>query len=714
MTRRITWGAALPAALFLLLVAGAAQATIVAQGSAPFAEPNGFYSGVKSFTVYTHDDVNNPAPGAAGELTYVYTISNDVSSTLGIIGFNIDTPVGGVVDAGWVDDADLATPPPFQVVNNNDGVVRWDWAESQNGIIDPGDTADELYIISTYTPGGVNDTIYSLEGEFAFDLQGLCVGPLNEPADECDLEVVKEACVVQPPPVPGDACEGKAVAFDFEYTGLGCDASSHLQDPHKTWCFGGADGDEPVDIIVYGKKHRKHWGWWGHWNRHKRKMVFARANDVMVGDTITVDAANAGKNTLGSSVKIKIKAGDSHHLIELDKLVTNCREPLAPGNQFGSALITSLTSTEGGTVTLPEDPPSEDCVTSIDIEPAPHCEGKIKTLTLRYLGGDCTNTMMSASHGFDCFDPGAATTAPVRVIVSDGASAPPGSTAYVDVQPIEIGDLIEIDASDAGHSHFTSTTGFWIKKASDNSLIQDGYFRTDCDKPLNLGDRIGALEVFALETTQGGSVALGRDVEYTYEVTNPNGAEATDVLVDDDVLGIIASGETIAAGDTETYVETALIEEETTNTVTVTGEVNGVQCNAATAMATITVNQPEPPDICTTRVQAMSLLYTGPTVYGATVKLRASKFFWDEVVYSNVDLISGVTVLTKPAENGFTIDATQHGEVGLGSWTKVYINGDYEKLDTSCAKPFETGQPAPLYWGGTSDLWTVDSFTQKD
>ena len=108
----------------LAVFATPAQADIVGQGSAVFSEPDGFYTGVKAYTVYTHDDAGNPFPGVAGELTYVYTITNDPGSFLGIIGFNIDAPVDSVAAAGFIHDLNLATPPPSAVINNNDGVVR--------------------------------------------------------------------------------------------------------------------------------------------------------------------------------------------------------------------------------------------------------------------------------------------------------------------------------------------------------------------------------------------------------------------------------------------------------------------------------------------------------------------------------------------------------------------------------------------------------------
>ena len=703
-----------------LAFASAAPAAIVASGSKAFTEPNGLYSGVKSFVVYTHDDVGNPAPGAPGELTYVYTLSNDPGSNIAIIGLNMDAPVGSVVAAGFVDDADLTTPPPAATVDNNDGVVRWDWLDPN--LINPGQTADAVYVISAFTPGGVNDTIYSVEGNFAFDVEGTCVGPLDPPVETCELQIEKEGCVVQPVSPPGDACEGKLKCFSFEYTGLGCDASSNLQDPKKTLCLGGADGADPVDIIVTGNKHKKRrHGWWGWWNKRKSTKTFASFKDVAVGDVVEVCAGHGGKHNFGSSTKVKIKdaSGGYHDVLELDKFHTSCSQPFGPGMQFGSVKVTSVTSTKGGTVDLPEDPPDEMCVTEIDVTEPPHCVGKITSLTLRYLGGDCSDTMNGQSAGAQgCVDFSPAGTFPVRLIVSDGEPAPPQSNVYVDASPVEIGDLVTIDASDAGHSNLKGVTGFWIKSAGDDTLRSDGYFHTSCSEPLNLGDQFGPLQIYSITRTQGGTASLEHEVEYTYTVTNPNADDATDVSVDDDILGNIVSGETVPGGGSAVYTTTALVSEETTNVATVTGSVGAAICEPASAEATITVAEPPPPAaICSTKVEAMRLLYTGPDILGARVELRAANFWYDEVVYDPIDLIGGVTELSLPEENGFSIDATAHHAHSLGHKTLIKINGAWEKIDTSChcSQPFETGKPAPLFWSnGTSDNWTVVGFTQKD
>jgi hypothetical protein len=82
--------------------------------------------------------------------------------------------------------------------------------------------------------------------------------------------------------------------------------------------------------------------------------------------------------------------------------------------------------------------------------------------------------------------------------------------------------------------------------------------------------------------------------------------------------------------------------------------------------------------------------------------------------YSNVDLISGVTLLS--GQNGWTIDAAASGKGDLGSKTTIYVNGVEEKIHTSCSTPFVAGAPAPLDnpKGDPSPNWYVISFEDKN
>jgi hypothetical protein len=213
-------------------------------------------------------------------------------------------------------------------------------------------------------------------------------------------------------------------------------------------------------------------------------------------------------------------------------------------------------------------------------------------------------------------------------------------------------------------------------------------------------------------------VALGSDVEYNYLISNPNASAVSNVSLDDDILGNIASGITIPAGGTASFTATSLVEAETTNVATVTGDVAGQVCSPGIDSATITLTEPpEEPQICTKKIAATLLKYIGPDIPGpTTVKFVAKSFDDDDdnVIYSGINLING-TVLSLPGENGFSIDGTAHGESSLGSKLTVYINGTPEKIHTSCSVPYATNAPAPLNdpRGAPSPNWLVIDFTEK-
>jgi hypothetical protein len=711
----------------VLLLASPAWSGPDYSSSSDLIEPNGFpgvcaqpcYTAGVETEVWLPGNPNNPLP-LPGNNTYIYKVTHAGGSSAfvpSLLNFEIAVDLAQVTDAGHISSSGGTAPIAPTFFN---GAVSWDFPSP----ILNGESSKLLYIHSPLLPGAVNNNLASVAGQAGLDAPGTCLGPLDPPGPQCTLSVEKEGCVVQQPDVTGDACEGKLTSFSFQYTGLGCDASSHLQNPRKVRCIGGAAGEDPVDILVSSKK-RKRWGWKsGWWGKKKnRKTVFASQSGVHVGDIIVVDAANAGRKKIGSKTYVTISNSTGKHKnIELDRFHTSCSQPLGPGMVFGSVQITSVTSTKGGTVSLP-DPEDQDCSTSIDLAPAPHCLGKVKTLELRYTGGDCSqsvNTQSSTATG--CTDVTTASLNPVRVILSDGKQAPPGSEVYLDQTMVSGGTLLTVDASAipscSSNGQLKSVLGFWIKDAVTDEIIQDGFFHTSCSQPLNLGDQFGSLQVFGLNSTNGGSVALGSDVEYNYVISNPNASAVDNVSLDDDILGNIASGITIPAGGTASFTATSLVEAETTNVATVTGEVAGQVCSPGIDSATITLTEPpEEPQICTKKIAATLLKYIGPDIPGATtVKLVAKSFDDDDdnVIYSGINLTNG-TVLSLPEENGFTIDGTTHGESSLGSKLTVYINGTPEKIHTSCSVPYASNQPAPLNYpkGAPSSNWEVIDFTEK-
>src|SRR5438094_840230 len=80
---------------------------------------------------------------------------------------------------------------------------------------------------------------------------------------------------------------------------------------------------------------------------------------------------------------------------------------------------------------------------------------------------------------------------------------------------------------------------------------------------------------------------------------------------------------------------------------------------------------------------ALTLQYTGSTISGPTTVVVTGSS-GASVTYDLPSLTNG-DVLTTASENGFTIDATAHGQSKLGSKTTVTINGVAEVLHTSCS-----------------------------
>ena len=714
--------------MFLLAATFAAPASAGPDlaGTVLIEEPNGFagvcdqpcYRVSKSYEYWLPTNPDNPLP-LAGNNTYIYKLTHDggTGTPLGFIpavtAFEVAVDTAFVTAAGVIDSSP-GVAPSATTVDTTYGIVSWDFLTEPVATLE---ATQLLYIHSPLLPGTVGDNMLSFDAQASLAATGTTVGPFLEPVQQCNLQVEVEGCVVQPPDVIGDACEGRVTSMVLEYTGGGCSASSHLQNRRKTACWGGADGESPVDILV-GGEFRRRWSWDWHWwgEKRRKKRVFAIESDVAVGDTFVVAPESGGHPTVGKSVFVKIgRSGGHSEIIEFDKFHTSCSEPLGPGMQFGSMRVVSLTSTGGGTVTLPSDPDDE-CITDIDTLSPPHCLGKVRSLHLRYVGGDCNQTMNTqASWKVGCSDLGSPSANPVRVVIADGKTPPPHSRAYLDESAVVGGDVLDILPSFCGKDILTHATGFWVYDGVTDEMLQAGYFHTSCSQPLNLGDRFGAFQVFGIRTTDGGEVALADDVDYTVVVSNPNDETVDNVALEDDVFGPLGSGISLAPGESQSIVNRFSVETTTTNTVTATGDVAGLVCEPASASATIGVTEPpDEPQICTKKIAAVLLQYTGPAVADATVEFKAKSFRRHPVVYTGVDLAPG-TILSLPAENGYTIDGTAHGEAALGKTLRIRIDGVEEKLQTDCDVPFQVGAPAPLHdpRGDPSALWSVLDFTEK-
>ncbi len=153
--------------------AGAASAAPDASGSTTLIEPNGLYTAVKSYELYSATNPSNPLP-LAGNYTYVYTITNAAGSFTCLVGFDLEVPVGSATAAGFIAGAGVA--PSATTIGT--GVVQWEWFSPK---LCPGQTSEQLYVHSAYGPGTVLDNLVSVEDEFSFDAIGTCIGPFVPP-----------------------------------------------------------------------------------------------------------------------------------------------------------------------------------------------------------------------------------------------------------------------------------------------------------------------------------------------------------------------------------------------------------------------------------------------------------------------------------------------------------------------------------------------------
>jgi hypothetical protein len=253
------------------------------------------------------------------------------------------------------------------------------------------------------------------------------------------------------------------------------------------------------------------------------------------------------------------------------------------GDEFGALKLIEIKSTQGGTVSTPDPNPAPEKTCTIQgFPPGTGCDEPPSVLELRYVGGTCANTTNNQWGTLECAGaPGV--TEPVRIIVSQNSDG--SGYVFLDtvVATVGLGDVVTAYAENAGQNVFTSSVYLRILD-SGGSTLQLLKIRTDCNRPLSIADRFGAIQVVGLD-----HMSLGDNVAYTYVVTNPNSGTLTDVNVIDNPLGIVTVGESIDPNSSETYTKDEFISTTTMNTVTVTGMVNGVQCNEAIDGATVTV-----------------------------------------------------------------------------------------------------------------------------
>jgi hypothetical protein len=135
----------------------------------------GAFTAVKTAKFFREGNPEDPFPGD-GANTYVYTLSNDSGSGIGLIGMGVQIPGGtanAVIQAGVLPGSGT-TPSETQVLPN---AVQWNFFEVP---IHPGEVSAQLFIVSTFDPGTADLTV---NGDFGLDAPGVCgLVPVEPPA----------------------------------------------------------------------------------------------------------------------------------------------------------------------------------------------------------------------------------------------------------------------------------------------------------------------------------------------------------------------------------------------------------------------------------------------------------------------------------------------------------------------------------------------------
>ncbi len=145
----------------------------------------------------------------------------------------------------------------------------------------------------------------------------------------------------------GNMCDaGKPVMLAMVYTGEGCGASSHSQDPKKVKCDGDPAGEPLVYIVATDKKNP---------DDHRARIFFS--GEVALGEMFHIDAANSDLTRLRAETHVFIYDMQGALLQSLE-FHTSCSHPLFAGNQFGALELLGMLAESGdhkGTILVSED-----------------------------------------------------------------------------------------------------------------------------------------------------------------------------------------------------------------------------------------------------------------------------------------------------------------------------------------------------------------------
>lgn len=333
------------------------------------------------------------------------------------------------------------------------------------------------------------------------------------------------------------------------------------------------------------------------------------------------------------------------------------------GTWINTWLLDGLVDAEGKVLNCSPTPTPSTSSCSFQQEEPPQCgtggSFKPSTLTFQYTGGGCQTQSNSQDPGKTSCSGSIDKTKTVTVTANNGDgpfTVTPGGTFTI--------------------NRNQSNTVFTLTNAGGT---ESDSIHTSCSQPLIVGD-----VYFSLTLVAEDAVGPGKQVKYSYKVTNTGSTTATGISVEDDMLGTIGNIASLNAGNSTMLTKTALIEQTTVNTATATGP----SCpDGVKATATVTV-QPPPP--CTV-TEVLYDLTDDKIVYKVTN--TGNKVVTYDTLTVNFPVTRGkIKVVKREGDNIYEASKSNlvvmpGVTIGASDWTNTDVNkrtikpGETKKLE---------------------------------
>ncbi len=427
------------------------------------------------------------------------------------------------------------------------------------------------------------------------------------PPPKCDLVLEKTCEVPSPPPGP-----------------FVCSSAKPIDAITMIW-----NGSQPINIKA--------------WKGAIGSTLLATINGIATGKEVTVSGYAGSPNDVIWEIfdaTTGVKIGNSTFHLSCSDVDMNGPEDCGRTEGDGKALSGYINSWifegmagNGQALDCTPQPtePTNECVTQLG--PVPDCTtaGKPTSLTFRYTGGGC-----AASSNTQAPDKAVCTATPTGGIVdgSIAVRAAGNSSLTSDVYGVSPTTVVEGFEFTLTFGGSTFKADSYVEIKDNNGVKELNRIHTSCSQPLKVGDVFGSLELVAFN----GQTA-GNEVIYTYTLTN-NGDALTNVTLSDDKLGndIIDPPANLDSGETKTFEVIVELTGSVINTATATGYLFGNQECSATASATVTVQVPQVPFVCSEAkpINSISMVWSGTQ----TVKIKAWKGAVGSTLLATIDNIA--------------------------------------------------------------------------